>query len=172
MRIVETKVYEYDELNDKAKETARQWIRERLYGHSWWTPIYENAEQNALVEIDSFDLRGSIDISFLQGALNTCQTILKNHGESRDTYKAAQEYESAIDALPELPSEDSPDYDKKERELWEESEQIESEFIEKLKRCFIKMLRDESEYLKSDEYAEETIRINDYTFTEDGRRFG
>ncbi len=42
MRVVETKVYEYEELSDAAKEKARDWYREgNLSSYEWWDYTYE-----------------------------------------------------------------------------------------------------------------------------------
>ena len=48
MRIVETKVYTFDELSDKAKEKARTWWREASIGDSHWSEfIMDDAERIA-----------------------------------------------------------------------------------------------------------------------------
>lgn len=43
MRIKETKVYQFDELDDEAKEKARQWYREGCLDYDWWEYVYEDA---------------------------------------------------------------------------------------------------------------------------------
>ena len=43
MRIIETKVYTFDELSDRAKEKARDWYRETSAGDNFWAePVTEN----------------------------------------------------------------------------------------------------------------------------------
>lgn len=57
MRIVETKVFQYTELSDKAKEKARDWYREAGIHDEWWWAVYDDAEECAkLIGID-FDVR-------------------------------------------------------------------------------------------------------------------
>ena len=44
-RIKETKVYQFDELDDRAKERARDWYRQGGFDYEWWESTYEDAEQ-------------------------------------------------------------------------------------------------------------------------------
>lgn len=43
MRVMETTVYRFDELSDRAKERARDWFREGALDYDWWDSIYEDA---------------------------------------------------------------------------------------------------------------------------------
>jgi len=42
-KIIETTVFEFDELSDKAKEKARDWYREGAFDCEWWDSVYEDA---------------------------------------------------------------------------------------------------------------------------------
>lgn len=42
MRIIETKVYKYEELSDSAKERAREWYLEGGLCYDWWDFCYED----------------------------------------------------------------------------------------------------------------------------------
>jgi hypothetical protein len=44
MRIVETPVYDFAELPEKAKDKARTWFRETI-DHDWWDSVYDDFEQ-------------------------------------------------------------------------------------------------------------------------------
>src|SRR3984885_10120143 len=44
MRIVETRVYDFSELSDRAKDKARPWFRETI-DHDWWDSVYNGFEQ-------------------------------------------------------------------------------------------------------------------------------
>lgn len=44
-RIVETTVYKFDELSDKAKEKARDWYRELGFDYEWWDDTYAEAKE-------------------------------------------------------------------------------------------------------------------------------
>lgn len=56
MHTITTTVYTFDELNDKAKEKAREWFREGNLDYEWWDSLYEDADTCARligIEIDS-----------------------------------------------------------------------------------------------------------------------
>lgn len=42
MKVIETKVYEFGELSDRAKEKARKWYRESGFHYPWWDASYED----------------------------------------------------------------------------------------------------------------------------------
>ena len=42
MRIVEKTLYKYEELNDEAKQRAREWYLEGGLDYSWWEYSYED----------------------------------------------------------------------------------------------------------------------------------
>lgn len=47
MRIRETKVYQYEELSDKAKEKARDWFRQDYPDYDWWDSTYDDIAERA-----------------------------------------------------------------------------------------------------------------------------
>ena len=56
MRVVETNVFQYDELDDRAKERAREWYSRHVFEDSYdWEFVYEDAANVA--EILGIDLR-------------------------------------------------------------------------------------------------------------------
>jgi hypothetical protein len=150
MKTIITIVYEFDELNDTAKERARHWYREVALDYDWWEYVYEDAAQIGL-KIDGFDLdngkhaEGELTVSVME----CCKRILAQHGQTCATYKLAQRvFKDKRDGLATDPEEFT-------RDLLEE---------------YATMLQIESEYLMSDESVDEHIRINEYTFTADGKR--
>lgn len=48
-RTIETTVYQFSELSDKAKETARDWYRSAAFDHEWWDFVYEDAVRCAAI---------------------------------------------------------------------------------------------------------------------------
>lgn len=53
MRTIETTIYKFDELNDAAKEKARQWYRAASLHDEWWDGVYDDADHCAeLLGID------------------------------------------------------------------------------------------------------------------------
>ena len=47
MRIKETKVYQYEELSDKAKEKAREWFARDYPDYDWWDCTYDDIAERA-----------------------------------------------------------------------------------------------------------------------------
>ena len=152
-----TLVYQFDELDDKAKERAREWYRAGALDYEWWESVYEDAAQVGL-KITGFDLgRGqSIDGELTMSAMESVSNILTTHGEDCDTYKLASRY------YPQLLAQDFEDE--------EAAQQLEEEYVRELKEEYWHMLNKEMEYLLSDECVDETIRANEYEFLKNGER--
>lgn len=149
MRTVETKVYQFDELSDVAKETARNWYREGALDYDWWDTTYEDAETIGL-KITSFDCdRYEIDGELADTVNGVCKRIRENHGKTCDTYKLALKYDLR---------------------KHNDDEDTVSEFRHALLQEYLSMLQKEVEYLLSDESVDETIKANEYEFTKDGER--
>lgn len=54
-RVVETTVYKFSELSDRAKERAREWFRQGSLDYDWWEYIYEDAAN--IADLLGIDLR-------------------------------------------------------------------------------------------------------------------
>jgi hypothetical protein len=161
MRIKETKVYQFDELDDQAKDKAREWYRGAGLDYEWWDTTYEDAETVGL-KITSFDLQGLAEGEFKGTPLETIEKIKANHGETCETYKTALRYEKPLrDALAHF--DESLDAEN-------EYENTAHEFKYDLLEDYRILLEQELEYLYSDESVDENIRANEYEFTVDGKR--
>lgn len=164
-------LYEFDELSDDAKEKAREWWRTGFVQYDeWWQSVYEDAEMVHL-EITSFDLdHGEISGRFTDDPTTTADEIIDNHGEDCGTYKTAsaflQERDKTVDEWPKTEDGDTDDEYGLDRKL----DEIEDEFLHDILEDYRIMLQKELEYQMSDENVDECIRINEYTFTEDGER--
>jgi hypothetical protein len=148
MRTEAIAIYKYDELSDEGKEKALEGLYDLNVDYEWWQFVYEDAEMVG-IEISEFD----IDYSTIKGLLTmgvheSAQAIIDNHGRACDTHKLALDYYRQKRRF-------SP-YDREEwnRALLEE---------------YLVILKKEFEYLTSEEAIVETIRANDYEFTEDGK---
>ena len=177
MKEIVTKVFEFDELDDAAKDKAREWYREGAIDHDWWENTFEDASRIGL-RITSFDLGRGENITgefkYFDQARQCASLIMSEHGLNCRTFKTAESFLSAMKALDEEiakadgDNEESPDY-----EVWQDKRgELEEEFLRSLLRDYLHILRDEMEFLMSDEQVDESIRINEYTFTETGKRFG
>jgi hypothetical protein len=155
MRIKETKVYQYDELSDEAKEKALEWYAEGVFDYEWWDSIYEDAERAGL-KITEFDLGGRKHIKghLIVSMKESIEAILKDHGKKCDTYTLAKRFKGAMKGV------------KNEDTLQE----LEEEYTEALCEEYFSILNKEADYMQSKEYLEEGIRANEYEFTEDGKR--
>lgn len=175
-KVISTTVYTFDELSEAAKEKARAWFIEGDIWDQRYSTTFEDAKQAGITiedfETDAWENVHNLKISFDDGALNTMNYIINNHGENCDTYKAARAYENAIDELPNLPEESAANYAEIERELCESADAIEGDFIVALEKCYTRMLKQEFEYMRSNEYVDEIIIVNEYTFTKSGEHFG
>jgi len=165
MRIKETKVYKFDELSDKGKEKALENMYDLNVDYEWWDSIYDDAA-NAGLKLTAFDLdrnrhaEGNLTLSAAEVAAN----IIRDHGEHCETYKTAQSF------LDEINSIDMPDDDSDEFSEWENKMIIiEDEFLKSLLEDYSIILQKEYEYQTSEEAIIESIKANDYEFTEDGK---
>lgn len=157
------KVYQFEELSDKAKQRAMDWYREASYGDEWWESIYEDAE-NVGIKIKGFDCdRGNyIKGDFIRSAEYTANEIIKDHGTVCDTYKIAAKFLEKRKALDEKYNEDGGGH--------EEYNDLDSEFKRAILEEYLSMLRKEVEDYYSDERVTENILANEYEFDENGKR--
>lgn len=168
MKTITIQLYEYDELpTEKAKEKAREWFAEGAFDYDWWDFVYDNAE-NVGIKIEKFDgYRGIIEGKFLSSAEETAHKIEKGHGESCDTFKTAKAYLKQRDETIEQMPVGYEGY-----ELDEKLDALDAEFLHDILQDYLSSLRKEAEYMESKESIEESIRINEYTFRENGKREG
>lgn len=165
-------VYSFDELPEDVKEKAIEKLWDLNVDHEWWQFTYEDAKQIGC-EIQGFDIgRGSYcNLIFEDSPEEVANLILKNHGETCETYKTAKNFLKERDELVEKYS----DGINKERvsedneyEFDNECDELEEEFKKSLSEDYRILLSNEYEYLTSEESIIETIKANEYEFDEDG----
>src|SRR5665213_2131342 len=141
MRIIETKVYQYDELpTDKAKERPREW----------------------------FD--NTLEAEFIASAEETAHKIETEHGDKCETFIDAKEYLGARDkVVNEWERDENGEFVNQDR-LDVSLDALDSNFLYALREDYRISLREEFEYMQSTESIEENIRANGYEFTVDGNR--
>lgn len=87
MRTIETRIYKFNELDDKAKEKARDWYRDGGFDYDWWDCLYDDAENIGLT-ITEFDIDRHIIKGYLtESVQEVCKSIRKEHGKNTPTYK-------------------------------------------------------------------------------------
>lgn len=162
MKTIETKVYEYDELSDEAKEKAREWYIQGAYDYDWYDFIYDEAK-NLGFEIESFDIyHKQIEIKLHDTAENISKKIIAEHGKNCDTHKTAKKYLTELARITKKMKQDESI----------STDEIDEEFQQSLAEDYLAMLIAESEYMISEEAIKEMMEANEYTFTADGKRFG
>lgn len=171
MRTIITKVYQFSELSEQAKQKAVETMQDINVDYDWWQSTYEDAE-NIGLKITSFDLDRNRHAKgeFTLSANEVAQNIFNNHGEDCDTYKTAQTFmetwQPVFNAYMDknLDSYESP-----------ESEQLlqnfEEDFLNDILEDYSIMLQNECEYQQSEAAIIETIEDNEYEFKADGTRF-
>jgi hypothetical protein len=168
MKTVKVKVYEYAELNDEAKEKARQWFLDGDI-YQWETDgVLQDAEDCGLriraLDYHSMDKKGD----FVSTADDCADKIIRHHGKKSTTYKTALEYLGELKAFQEPEDTASKAYD----EWMAFRAEKEGEFLGSLLEDYLYLLRNAHEYAESEKYISEGMEANGYTFTKDGKRFG
>ena len=161
MRTIELKVYEFQELSDAAKRTAINEYRDINTDYDWYAATYDDAESIGL-EIKGFDLYANrIQAELIQSVAQCCEDIIAAHGESTSTYELAV---SAKQWLEDAEKVDDAEFD-------DEINVVEERFRRALSSAYLSLLKDEIEYLESDEAIIEAIEANEYEFYENGKKY-
>lgn len=174
MQIIKTKVYNFSELDEKARQKAIEWFLSDYPAYDWWDSMYEDAKNIDLQITESDTYQGEIKGNFITSPLECAEKILGEHGEKCETYQTAKNYLKRLKELGEPVEEEcSGDYDYDAYKKYnEEKTELDEEFLEDILNDYLNLLKKEEKYLTSEEHAEETIKDNEYTFTKDGTRFG
>ena len=110
----------------------------------------------------------------------SCRAILADHGPTCNTYKLASDYLTQYNQLDNAKDEAirtlTPEDIENEKEtdilaqFETDVEELEKEYAYALREEYASILQKECDWLLSDEAVDETIKANDYEFTEDGER--
>ncbi len=172
METREYKVYKYDELTEDQQQKVLENYADINVFDEWWDSMCEDAKTVG-IEITEFDPgRGRYcQGDFIESANGTAILIFNEHGKACETYKTAENYQDEISALwaklPEDRADDGCDNNEYEREKLEAD--IDAEFLRSILEDYSILLQKEYEYMTSEEVIIETLRANDYDFTEDGK---
>ena len=143
MRIIETKVYQFEELDEQTKEKAIDNYRHiSVDDDSWYEWIKEDLISVG-IELRSFDIeRGSFAEIHLEDFYETCDLILKWHGENCETYKIAERYIEEY--------QDIQYHIKDDEYLDEKLDDLDEEYQKEFSEEVLSMLRFEFEHMTSD----------------------
>ena len=165
-------IYSFDELSKEAKENAIEKNRTTNVDYDWWDFTCESMEEVG-VKINSFDIyHRNINIT-IDYSEDTAIKTIDNYGEGMEVVKISKRFIADRDALIKKLGEGNEidGYSVKEEfidEYDEEIEYLEDEYRKEMSEEILTWLRDEYEYLQTDEAVSETLIANDYEFTEDG----
>ena len=150
-------VYKFNELPKESRGKAIARYSDINTDHDWWEFVYDDAD-NIGLEITSFDCDAYCKGRLTHSPALVAQAILDNHGNQCRTYHTAKAYMQTIEIL----NDDHPDF----IDLCEAAEE---HFTRELLEDYRIMLRNEYEYITSEEAIQDTLVLNDYDFTLEGR---
>ncbi len=201
MRNVITKVYQFNELSDKAKEVARNWYRENCLDYEWYDGVYEDAIQIGKllgIDIDNIYFRGFSsqgDGACFEGTFRASDlkrgAVKKHAPKDKELHEIAKEFERISKQFPfcnykvkqsgHYNHENCTDFtvsivDFELNEInTKEAADAETNLIKvsrQLMKWIYRQLEKDWNYLNEDKQVDESIESNGYTFTESGKRFG
>ena len=173
MKTIEVKLYEFEELSNEAKENAIEKNRFINVEHDWWDWFYEGMAEIG-IKVNSFDVYyGNIDIT-IEDSEQTAIEAIEEYPKENEVFKISKEFMADRDALVKKLGEgnDIEGYSVKEEFIYEydkEIERLEEQYIREIAKEIITWLREEYEYLQTDEAVAETLIANDYEFTQEGK---
>lgn len=193
MRVIETTVYKFNELSDKAKETARDWYREGALNNDWYDFVYEDAQR--ILNLAGFTIDKIYFSGFSSQGDGACFTgswkadnvklgeAIKEAPQDKDILRIANEIERITKLWPEsnMTVKHSGHYYHKYETTFEVNSDNKGNLEEGSEEAIIEVSRDamewiyrrlENEYnfMNEDDQIDENIIANEYEFEETGNR--
>lgn len=162
----------FSELSEDAKKYALNKYSEMAISDYWYEDTYHQAKELGIT-ISGFDLdRGqSIDADFIYDEIEVADAIMDFYGYENNIYKIAENFRKERDQLCDNWENDENGEPINVDELDEKLDEMEDEFKKDIFHELWVFLRDEYEYLFSEEYISDHFDNNEYQFTEDGKLF-
>jgi len=153
-------IYKFEELSEDAQDKALELLGDINIDYDWFDTTYEDAA-NIGLKIEGFDIgRGNYCKGhFTQSAEDVAKAIIENHGKDCETYKTASAYLEELNKIKAKTPDDEDIY----------SDDEDAEFLRSLCEDYRIMLQKDYEYLTGREAIIETIKANEYEFTEEGK---
>lgn len=177
MRIIETKAYQFEELDEQTKEKAIDNCRYISVDDDYWYEFIKEDLISVGIELRSFDIdRGSFAEIHIDDMYISGEKIIESHGENCETYKIAQryieEYDTIKDKMDNLECIENDDSDEehlnKLMQLDNDLEDLDEEYQKEFSEEVLSILRSEFEYMTSDEHIIEILDANESEFTDQG----
>jgi hypothetical protein len=154
MKTIEIKAYEFSELNKKAKDKILCDFIDINTNYDWWDFVYDDFNYLGL-KVNSFDIyRQTIDIEFKNDIKEFCNNVINNWHDT-DLVNICDDYLANENNL--------------NKELDSKSSSNESYYKRLIADEVLTTLANEYYYQTSNEAIIETIKANDYLFTENGK---
>ena len=157
MEIIEVTIYTFDELNDTAKEKAREWYREDL-DYPWFS--------EAIGSIRAFVKHFGAELKDWQIGSGSGRDYIKTDA-TNENFRGVKLKDIHKDYMPTGYCLDADLWGEFYR-VFEKTGDAKYAFEQALEEAISGIQRD-IDYQHSDECIDETLRINDYKFTEEGR---
>lgn len=193
--VVETEVLKFDELSEEAQETAIERYREGNLDYDWW--YYDDAKQAAAymgIEIDDIYFSGFSSqgdgacfegsYSYQKGGVKAIKDYApldtRLHQIAQDLQdiqkKSFYGLHASVKHSGHYYHENCTDIsverdDYNGNAMTEDAEEAIIEALRDFMRWIYKQLEKEYDYLNSDEAIKETIEVNEYEFTAEGKRY-
>ncbi|MDE3023042.1 MAG: antitoxin of toxin-antitoxin stability system [Pseudomonadota bacterium] len=204
MQVIETQVFSFDELDDSAKEKARDWWRQGGLDYKWFDCVYEEFQtitamlgvtittqresKSPAIYFSGFCSQG--DGASFEGVYKykagAVAKIKEYAPQDEELHKIAQQMQDIqcanfyqLTARITQSGQYCHRYTMRVDVSRQDDRDVSGKTQDALTECFrdlahwlYKCLETEYDYLMSDEQVDELIRVNEYTFTEAGKRFG
>ena len=165
-------VYSINELSEDVQTKVINKMSDINVSDSYWYEILKEGAKEIGLVISTFDIdRRYIKGVFKETAFETACKIKKEHGENCDTYKTAANYLTNYDLeFKQFEDVNKKGYcsEDKEEQFDQWLDEFDQSFLKELLQDYLKIFKDEYEYLISKECIKESIIANEYFFTEDG----
>ena len=177
MRIIETKAYQFEELDEQTKEKAIDNCRYISVDGDYWYEFIKDDLNSIGIKLRSFDIdRLNYADIHIDDMYISCEKIIESHGGNCETYKIAEryieEYNSIKDKIDNLECYENDNSDEehlnKLMQLDNDLEHLNEEYQKEFSEEVLSMLRREFEYMTSDEHISEFFDINQSEFTAEG----
>lgn len=172
MKTIEINLYKFDELSEEAQAKAIK-NHQTHSNYEWWDCIEMNAKECG-ISIDSFDTyRGDISTSFKWNAEDVAHGLIKFWGDITNIGEISKKFLDDRYALYKKRSviNDLHNTDEEHSTLDDEEDELVDEFHSDVSHYLLKQLRDELEWIESDEYTKEYLSDMNYDFLKDGTEY-
>jgi hypothetical protein len=161
--------YSFNELSEESKKKVLSKYIETAISDYWYEDTYFSAKEQG-VEITGFDLdRGQrIDGEFIWEHIEVADNMLNDITKGHPLYTISEQFRKERDEICENWEKDENDEPINTDELDEKLDELEGQYEKDILWEYWKILRNEYEYLYSNEYLCEYFEDNDYQFTENG----